>query len=362
MKINFIFSDGRRKRWVNKNYSPSEFFYGFKELSSIFRNISFTEERDIGMKPKKSLLSIFFRKLSFFSYNIPLEMIYGFLKAKKFREFSDKDVLVATTNGIGLTLAFAQKLGFLKCNLVLIAMGLLPKYSGLIRSLLYQYIFSEANIVVISIEEKKFLKKIMPKKYIQYIPFGVDNNFWNAKKIKIKEEYILAIGNDNSRDWKTLIDSWDYSLPTLKIVTSKTLNTSKNNIHIIKGDWKENFLTDEQILSLYNGSKFVVIPLLETIQPSGQSVCLQAMACEKPVIISSISGLWDHSKLIHKENIMLVKPENPSLLNRSINELLSDNILYRKLAKNGRELVDKTYNVEKMSLYLKDYLNQFSQN
>ena len=360
MQINFIFSDGRRKRWVNKNYSPSEFFYGFKELSSICKNISFIEERDIGMKPKKSLLSIFFRKLSFFSYNIPFEMIYGFLKTKKFREFSDNDVLIATTNGIGLTLAFAQKLGFLKCNLVLIAMGLLPKYSGLIRILLYKYIFSEANIVVISIEEKNFLKKIMPKKYIQYIPFGVDNNFWNAKKIKIKEEYILAIGNDNSRDWKTLIDSWDHSLPTLKIVTSKTLNTDKNNIHIIKGDWKENFLTDEQILSLYNGSKFVVIPLIETIQPSGQSVCLQAMACEKPVIISNISGLWDHSKLVHKENIMLVKPENPSLLNRSINELLSDNILYWKLAKNGRELVDKIYNVEKMSLYLKDYLNQFS--
>ena len=60
MKINFIFSDGRRKRWVNKNYSPSEFFYGFKELSSIFRNISFTEERDIGMKPKKKSIKYFF--------------------------------------------------------------------------------------------------------------------------------------------------------------------------------------------------------------------------------------------------------------------------------------------------------------
>ena len=136
---------------------------------------------------------------------------------------------------------------------------------------------------------------------------------YQVRLIQVREIH----GNDNSRDWKTLIDSWDYSLPTLKIVTSKTLNTNKNNIHIIKGDWKENFLTDEQILSLYNGSKFVVIPLIETIQPSGQSVCLQAMACEKPVIISSISGLWDHSKLIHKENIMLVKPENPSLFTTS---------------------------------------------
>ena len=54
-------------------------------------------------------------------------MIYGFLKSKEFHDFSDRDILVATTNGIGLTLAFAQKLDFLKCKLVIIAMGLIPK-------------------------------------------------------------------------------------------------------------------------------------------------------------------------------------------------------------------------------------------
>ena len=75
------------------------------------------------------------------------------------------------------------------------------------------------------------------------------------------------------------------------------------------------------------------------------------MSCEKPVIMSHISGLWDHSKLIHKENIYLVKPENPSLLNGSIKELLSDDILCKKIAKNGRELVNKKYNVEKCQYF-----------
>ena len=362
MNIYFIFSGGRRKRWINKKYSPSEFFYGFKELSSINEKISFLEERDIGMMPKKSILSIFFRKLSFFSYNIPLEMIYGFLKTIKSLPFSDKDIIVSTTNGIGLTLAFAKKLGILKSNLIFIAMGLIPKNSIFIKILIYKYILSKANIIVISLEEKKFLSKIMPNKNIQYIPFGVDNKFWKPKIIKTKEEYIFAIGNDKSRDWDTLIDSWDDSLPNLKIVTSKLLKNNKSNIQIIRGNWRENLLTDEEILSLYNGSKFVIIPLYNTIQPSGQSVCLQAMSCEKPVIMSYISGLWDHSKLIHKENIYLVKPENPSLLNRSIKELISDNILCEKIAKNGRELVNEKYNVEKMSIYLKDYLDHLSQN
>ena len=56
------------------------------------------------------------------------------------------------------------------------------------------------------------------------------------------------------------------------------------------------------------------------------------------------------------------KPENPSLLNVSIKELLSNDILCKKIAKNGRELVNKKYNVEKMSIFLKDYLDNLSQN
>ncbi len=358
MQIRFIFSGGRRERWLNKKYSPSEFFYGFKELSNIYKNISFLEEIDFGMKLKKSFLSIFFRKLSFFLFNIPLEMIYGYLKTKKFLEFSDKDILVATTNGIGLTLAIVQKFGFLKCNFVFMAMGLIPKYSGFFKIIMFKFILNKTNIIVISLEEKKYLKKILPKNNIKYIPFGVDNVFWKEKKIKIQEEYILAIGNDNYRDWETLLNSWEPSFPNLKIVTSKPINNIKENVQIIRGDWKKNLLTDEQILSLYRGSKFVVVPLIDTIQPSGQSVCMQAMACNKPVIMSKISGLWDHTKLIHEENIFLVEPQNPFLLNKAVSKLLSDDILSKKLAENGRELVDKLYNIENMSINLKNYIDK----
>ena len=53
MNIYFIFSGGRRKRWANKKYHPSEFFYGFKELSHSYKNLSFLEEKDLGMQPKK---------------------------------------------------------------------------------------------------------------------------------------------------------------------------------------------------------------------------------------------------------------------------------------------------------------------
>ena len=84
------------------------------------------------------------------------------------------------------------------------------------------------------------------------------------------------------------------------------------------------------------------------------------MSCGKPVIITKISGLWNYSKLIHKENIFLTQSENSSLLNESIKELLSDKNLQEKLSKNGRELVNKMYNIKRMSMLLRDYLDQIS--
>ena len=359
MQVYFIFSGGRKERWINNKNYPSEFFYGFKELSNLYKNISFLEEQDLGIKPQKSVLSIFFRKLSLFSFGIPLEMIYGFLRNKKFLKFTYKDTLVLTTNGIGLTLAFAKKIGLLKCNIIFIAMGLIPRNSSFFRTLIYKFIISKVTLLVISLQEEKYLKILMPKKTIHYLSFGVDNKFWNINnKNKKQEDYIFAIGNDKNRDWQTLIDSWESSFPILKIVTSKVLRNYKKNIQIIRGDWKKNLLTDEEILAYYRDSKFVIVPLIDTMQPAGQSVCLQAMSCEKPVIMSKISGIWDNNRLIHKENVFLVKPNDSSLLNNAINELLRDKILQKTLAKNGKELVDQLYNVEIMSKQLKKYIDQ----
>ena len=36
-----------------------------------------------------------------------------------------------------------------------------------------------------------------------------------------------------------------------------------------------------------------IIPLKNSIQPSGQSVALQSMACGTPVVITETFGFWD---------------------------------------------------------------------
>ena len=191
----------------------------------------------------------------------------------------------------------------------------------------------------------KILKDIINKYKIHYIPFGVDASFWLPKSKQECKPFVLAIGNDLARDWNTLVNSWEDNFPTLKIITSLPVNTKKNNIVVLKGSWHSQLLSDSEIRNLYRDSEFVILPLKETFQPSGQSTCLQAMGCSKAVIISNINGIWDRKLLKNKENILLVEPENIKDLNYAIKLLLKNKKLRKTLEENGRKLIQDHFNI-----------------
>ena len=147
-------------------------------------------------------------------------------------------------------------------------------------------------------------------------------------------------------------------MPTLKIVTSLPVKTFKNNIQVIKGNWHSQALSDAEMRDLYCDSEFVILPLKETFQPSGQSTCLQAMACSKAVLISNISGIWDRKLLQHKENIYFMKPGDCGDLNKAVH-LLCKNIELRKtIEKNGRKLIKHHFNISNMKNILKKILEE----
>ena len=79
MKINFIYSRGRRIRLDQEEKFPCDFFYGYQALRKSEYQLNLFEEIDLGMYVNKRWLKIILRKLSFFSFGIPLEMIYGFI-------------------------------------------------------------------------------------------------------------------------------------------------------------------------------------------------------------------------------------------------------------------------------------------
>ena len=168
------------------------------------------------------------------------------------------------------------------------------------------------------------------------------------KKKNTSEKYALAIGNDNARDWSMLVRSWDDDFPMLKIVTSLPITNKKSNITVVRGNWHTQALTDLKMRELYCNSEFVILPLKETMQPSGQSTCLQAMACSKAVLISNIKGIWDRKLLKNNENIIFTKTGNVKEMRRLIKFLFKNLKFREKIGGNGRKLVIDHFNILNM--------------
>ncbi len=356
IKITYLFKKGRKKRLKNIEKCPSEFFYGYKELKNENYDLKILEEQDLNIFIKNIFITKILNFLSRLIFNMPLNLIHGFVFSKSFKKLQDSKYIIATTNSLGITLSLARNIGLIKSNIIFINMGLFDKKPSFIKIIFYKYLFNKTQLLTISKTEYFKLRSLLTNIKVKYIPFGVDDKFWFPEQKSKSEKYVLAIGNDLARDWKILVKAWDETFPMLKIVTSLPVLTNKKNIVVIKGNWHSQSLTDSEIRDLYRNSEFVVLPVRETLQPSGQSTCLQAMACSKAVLISNIQGIWDRELLKNGENIFFYKTGDIEDLKKSINFLAKNTKLRNKIEKNGLKLVKNHFNNTKMAFHLKKIL------
>ena len=144
--------------------------------------------------------------------------------------------------------------------------------------------------------------------------FRIDNVFWK-QNFHIKKElspYILFIGNDLMRDY-SMVYKIAKSLPNIqfkiiserfrKIYPKKLKNIT--NFGFNKNQYYE--LSDEQLRIIIQEAKCLLLPIKNTLQPSGQSVSLQALACKTPLIINNYKGFWGREDFKHLHNCFLLK-------------------------------------------------------
>ena len=102
-----------------------------------------------------------------------------------------------------------------------------------------------------------------------------------------------------------------------------------------------------------------IVPLKETLQPSGQSVALQSMSTETPVIITKTRGFWKEDDFEHLKNIYFVKNNNLNEWGDAINFIFENKELVNNITKNGRKLVSSKYSSKSFNnkLFNLDKLN-----
>ncbi len=353
-EIIYLFKNGRRQR--SELGSPTEFFYGFSQLENKGLNVRFVEESELGLGGNK----LFDRIAGFVSKifgGISVGAIWHLLLPSSRQKIKSAKVIITTTNNLGLVLACLKTLRLIRSDIIMLAMGLLPHVVSKRKTRLYEFVLKNVNLVCISKSEKYFLNQVFSSINVKYIPFGVDSKFWSIAPTNIgHDDYVFAIGNDLNRDWDMLIAAWDDTMPKLKLYTSLPVKTHTSNVEVVKSDCRTSILTDDEILKLYQEAMFVIVPVKDVIQPSGQSCCLQAMSCGKAVVLTDTIGLWDRENLVHNKNIILVEPNNSKAISDAVKDLERDYNRRLDIGINARKLIESELNVDNMANAIKDLM------
>lgn len=350
-RVAFLFKSGREARKLG-NF-PTEFFYGMIQLQQAGRDAEMVTSRDLNMENPPSKV---WRALSQFTYvaiGIPLWPLARLVRRANRERLNAYDHLVVTNNIFGICLGVLHRLKLIRPNILFIAMGLIKPTTPYRVIGVYRWTCGK-GVMLRALSEID--ANLLSEKFgfpVSQIAFGVDSAFWVPAEPGtriVDEDYVLSIGNDSHRDYGTLLDAWKPDYPMLRIVTGQDIVSDAPNVEILRGGWHQQILTDEQIRSLIQGARFVVLPITNTVQPSGQSACLQAMACGKAVIITDFAGLWNRELLRNGETCIIAGPPGDrSGLQCAVERLLNDTALANAIGVNARKIVESDLNVGRMA-------------
>lgn len=356
-RIVFLYRGGREKRFADamRGACPTEFFYGAVELKTQGYDV-IIKDVDYQTSSKNAGLIVQFLDL-LFKYDCLPSRVYGPLLAKVWSLrylLKNTDIVVATTPGIAFAVSILKLMKCISANIIAIQLGLTQHKFSKRKFILNKFFLNRMKSIVYLENELKHMvhKYDINRDLLISNQFGVDVDFWKSEEYP-ENGYIFALGSDGNRDYDLLIEASSFLNRKIVIVSNKlNKNNLNGNVEIISSDWMNNSLSDKDILALYNNASIVVVPLKNTTQPSGQSVTLQAMSCERPVVLSKTDGLWSSEILHDGKTVVLTTPGSLSELVQNLNNLLSSQERCMNIGKAARKAVIEYATIDHWTLGL----------
>lgn len=361
--ITYVFSKGRISKFNNQKPLATEFYYGaieFLNQNYDVKILEFTNTKSIVFKTFDKILNKFLSLPFSTSQIIKINNLKLILNSKNL-------ILINENVGFSVLPMLLLVKYFKKINVTLFVMGL---YSKKIQYPIFKSLhFFIIKILTSNVDQVFFLGKgeLEKAKYIHkksknyfYFPFHIDFNFWKYPNLDInKNSGILFVGNDGNRDPKTF-NKIAHNFPDINFTVVSNINefdTSLNNLNMLKGNWESNLISDIQLKQIYSTNRLTVIPLLESSQPSGQSVALQSMSVGIPVLINKTEGFWDDEMFKDNFNIFFIENNNIDEWTKKINQIYFNLELLEKVSKNARNTVNSELNMKQLFLKLKKFFD-----
>ena len=193
--------------------------------------------------------------------------------------------------------------------------------------------------------------KVAPER-VKVIHNGIDLDVWKwsgesatRKAWGIEGDYILFVGRTSRQKGMVhLLDAMDYISPSVHLVCCTSApDTPEIEAEIAakvatKGNriiWINTQLREEQYIELYSNCTVFACPSI--YEPFG-IINLEAMACERPVVASAVGGIQE--VVVPDVTGYLVPPADPKALADSLNRVLHDRDMARRMGQAGRRRVE----------------------
>ena len=357
LNITYIFMKGRALKQKNETIIPNDFFYFYEKIKESREfNSKLLEVNSVN---KFNLFRYLYSLYEKYLRNRTGLSFYGneFLKYQNLKTVykSDKILLVNESVSFSLLLLFFFLKKIKKVEISIFLMGLFSKLD--IKNKYHKRILNRMlnlydKFIFVGKGEYDFAQKYFPdwsEKYF-FLPFSVDQDFWKSNKNTQNKKEILFLGNDLNRDFEFAYNLGKNMDKYSFIFVSNSFSKYKKykNIQILDSNWLEGGITDIDVRNIFEKSACTIVPLINTIQPSGQSVSLQSMSMNVPVIITKTRGFWDYDTFENNRNIIFAEKNDIELWESLIENLFKDNSLYGDLIMNAKKTMEDDYNQDKL--------------
>lgn len=184
---------------------------------------------------------------------------------------------------------------------------------------------------------------LAPKTLIHY---NINEMFFRPKEAdnQQREEYVLVVGDDDSRDFATFYRA------AAQIAAPVKMKTRWRPVDLplaANVEFISDFLSPEQFRSLYCSAKIAVLPLRTGNHAGGVTALFEAMAMEKAVVITESYIAADFVE--HGQSGLIVPEGDVSAIAAAITELLENEQLRRTLGQNAREVILTRYSTQMLA-------------
>jgi len=267
-------------------------------------------------------------------------------------ELRKYDLIFATADSNALPILFLKSLGKLKVPVVYASIGLAEVFQGSEGSLVFSFfkrlLPHAERIIYYGYGEGSILRDVFdvsPEK-MSFVPLGTDHTFFLPSRREQPEGYILSLGIDLRRDWRTFLSAAKGLEARFRLICDRSALAGRyipDNVEV------EDRVSMLEVRERMAAARFIVLPVVHNRYTAASFTLLQSMAAGKPVIVSRTAAIQDGYHFVPGEECLMVPPEDRVQLRLAIKALLADPDRCLDMGRKAAKRIEQEYTIDKFA-------------